>query len=54
MAKSLRCRLGKHSWRCSGRGNDLTYRCEVCGKARKQPPRRSGGAEAPWRPGTGG
>ena len=38
---------------CRGRGDALTYFCEVCGKTRDNPPRRSGGAEAPWWPGTG-
>jgi hypothetical protein len=53
MARKLRCRLGKHRWRCRGRGDALTYFCEVCRKTRDKPPRRSGGAEAPWWPGTG-
>ena len=53
MARKVRCRLGKHRWRSRGRGDALTYFCEVCGKTRDKPPRRSGGAEAPWWPGTG-
>lgn len=50
---TFRCRLGKHKWTCSGRGDALTYRCAVCGKTRDTPPTRSGGAEAPLPPGGG-
>jgi hypothetical protein len=39
-----RCRPGKHSWRCRGRGDILTYVCLVCGKTREKPPRRRWGA----------
>jgi hypothetical protein len=54
MANKLRCRLGKHEWRTRGRGDALTYVCQVCGKTRDKPPRsRTGGSEAPWLPGTG-
>jgi hypothetical protein len=54
MATKLRCRLGKHKWRARGRGDTLTYVCQVCGKTRDKPPRsRTGGSEAPWLPGTG-
>jgi hypothetical protein len=38
MVNKLRCRLGKHKWRSRGRGNALTYRCEVCGKTLDKPP----------------
>jgi hypothetical protein len=52
MPKSLRCRLGKHRWRSKGRGDALTYFCQVCGKTLDKPPRwRTGGAEAPVPPG---
>ena len=44
MAKSLRCRLGKHKWRCRGRGDALTYICKACGKTRDKPPRKPMGA----------
>jgi hypothetical protein len=54
MANKLRCRLGKHKWKSRGRGDALTYVCQVCGKTRGKPPRRMGGSEAPWWPGTGG
>jgi len=55
MATNVRCRLGKHEWRSRGRGDALTYFCQVCGKTRDKPPRpRTGGSEAPWLPGTGG
>ena len=55
MANKLRCRLGRHKWRCRGRGDALTYFCQVCGTTRDKPPRwRTGGSEAPWLPGTGG
>jgi hypothetical protein len=47
MTNKLRCRLGKHRWRCRGRGDALTYFCQACGKTRDKPPRRTGGAEAP-------
>jgi hypothetical protein len=54
MATNLRCRLGKHKWKTRGRGDALTYVCQVCGKTRDKPPRsRTGGSEAPWLPGTG-
>jgi hypothetical protein len=46
MATKLRCRLGKHRWKTRGRGDALTYVCDVCGKARDKPP-RSGATEAP-------
>ena len=32
MAKSLRCRLGRHRWRSRERGDALTYFCQGCGK----------------------
>ena len=51
MAKNLRCRLGKHIWRSRGRGDALTYFCQVCGKTRDKPRRRTGGSEAPLPPG---
>jgi len=48
MAKSLRCRLGKHTWRRRGRGDALTWFCQGCGKTLDKPPReRTKGAEAP-------
>ena len=54
MAIKLRCRVGKHKWRCRGRGEALSYVCELCAKTRDKPPRsQTGGAEAPWWPGTG-
>jgi hypothetical protein len=54
MANKLRCRLGKHKWKTRGRGDALTYVCQVCGKTLDKPPRsRTGGSEAPWLPGTG-
>jgi hypothetical protein len=54
MATKLRCRLGKHRWKTRGRGDALTYVCQVCGKTTDKPPRsRTGGSEAPWPPGTG-
>jgi hypothetical protein len=54
MANKLRCRVGKHRWKTRGRGDTLTYVCQVCGKTRDHPPRsRTGAAEAPWLPGTG-
>ena len=46
MATKLRCRLGKHKWRTTGRGDALTYVCEVCGKTRDKPP-HSGRTESP-------
>lgn len=53
MTNKLRCRLGKHVWRSRGRGDALTYVCQVCGKTRDKPPRRRmGAAEVPW-PGDG-
>jgi len=52
MAKNLRCRLGKHIWRSRGRGDALTYFCQVCGETRDKPRRpRKGGSEAPLPPG---
>ena len=55
MANKLRCRLGKHKWRTTGRGDALTYVCQVCGKTRDKPPRsRMGASEAPVPPGGGG
>jgi hypothetical protein len=37
MAKSLRCRLGKHIWRSRTREGGPYY-CEACGKTRDKPP----------------
>jgi hypothetical protein len=55
MANKLRCRLGKHQWRTRGRGDALTYVCQVCGKAVDRPPGgRMGATEAHVPPGTGG
>jgi hypothetical protein len=54
MAKNLRCHLGKHTWRSRGRGDNLTYFCQACGKTLDKPPRRGkGGSDAPWGPGSG-
>jgi len=39
MSSRFRCRLGKHTWRSSGRGRYLTYECLVCEKTRDKPPR---------------
>jgi hypothetical protein len=39
MANKLRCRLGKHKWKTRGRGDALTYVCQVCGKTSDTPPR---------------
>ena len=48
MATKLRCRLGKHKCKTRGRGDALTYVCQVCGKTLDKPPRsKMGGAEAP-------
>jgi hypothetical protein len=55
MASKLRCRMGKHKWRSRGRGDALTYVCQVCGKTTDKPPRsRWGASEAPLPPGSGG
>ena len=47
MARNLRCRLGKHIWRSKGRGDALTYFCQVCGKTRDKPRRRERVAQRP-------
>jgi hypothetical protein len=55
MANRLRCRLGKHKWKTRGRGDALTYFCQVCGKTLDKPPRsKTGATEAPVPPGAGG
>ena len=55
MVKRLRCRLGKHRWRSKGRGDALTYFCQVCGKTLDKPRRAPfGGGEPPVPPGSGG
>jgi len=55
MTSTLRCRLGKHTWRSRGRGDALTYVCAVCGKTRATPPRqRWGASDAPLPPGSAG
>jgi hypothetical protein len=38
MLTKVRCSVGKHEWRTRGRGNALTYICQVCGKTRDKPP----------------
>jgi hypothetical protein len=49
------CRRRKHQWRSRGRGDALTYVCQVCGETRDEPPRRRwGGQEAPGGEGGGG
>ena len=48
-AATPRCRRGKHKWRTRGRGDALTYFCQVCGETRDEPPRSKWGAsEAPY------
>ena len=47
-AAKLRCRRGKHKWKTRGRGDALTYVCQVCGETSDKPPRSKwGAAEAP-------
>jgi hypothetical protein len=54
MATKLRCRLRKHKWRARGRGDALTYVCELCGKTRaKPPPSRRTESPPPAPPGSG-
>jgi hypothetical protein len=38
MTTRLRCRVRKHKWKTRGRGDALTYVCQVCGKTRDKPP----------------
>jgi hypothetical protein len=53
MARTLRCRLGKHKWRRKGgQADPPTYFCQVCGKTLDKPPRQKWGAsEGPHPPG---
>lgn len=49
------CRRGKHKWRTRGRGDALTYFCEVCGETSDKPPRSKwGGSQAPYDKAAGG
>jgi hypothetical protein len=50
-----RCRRGKHEWKTRGRGDALTYVCQVCGETSDKPPRSKWGAsEAPYDKAAGG
>jgi hypothetical protein len=49
------CRRGKHQWKTRGRGDALTYICQVCGETSDKPPRGKWGAsEAPYDKAAGG
>ena len=49
------CRRGKHTWRTRGRGDALTYVCEVCGETSAEPPRSKwSGSQAPYDKAAGG
>ena len=48
------CRRRKHKWQSRGRGDALTYVCQLCGETSDKPPRRKWGAsEAPYHKGPG-